>query len=348
MLHCGLPTAVPLALLLLALGASGSPALAAAAQAKPPLDVHASRNGLYGNYEARQRDIGRRLIRYDAEGNVIQDQAYRQAVAENDRSFQRMMDEARALEARRQSELARLNASAAHVAVRRNGDYQPFDNTGTGPKDPGSRGVWGDHDLTFNREADYRRFLEAARRRGYTVAAQPGQNGAYIKELDISMWQPQAPALPGSPAEHANRALHAENHEAARARDPLGRTADNIKKIEHDLPKDPRQLRGRHRQEWITNTSKGAERILDVQIEEAQRGPGGPVQEQRVQELQARRQRFEQIRRMQARRRGGSTLWGPARPSGPGASKDTPMPCGGPRRKASRPLGSRAGGSWAS
>lgn len=108
-------------------------------------------------------------------------------MAENDRSFQRMMDEARGLEARRQSELARLNASAAHDAVRRGADYQPFDNTGTGPKDPGSRGVWGDHDLTFNREADYRPFLEAARRRNYTVVAAPGQNGAYIKDLDISV-----------------------------------------------------------------------------------------------------------------------------------------------------------------
>lgn len=60
-----------LPLLLLVFGAAGAPAAALAAQGKPPLDVRESRDGLYGNYEARQHDIVRRLIRYDAEGKVI-------------------------------------------------------------------------------------------------------------------------------------------------------------------------------------------------------------------------------------------------------------------------------------
>ena len=295
-----LPTVLS-ALLLCTLAGTAAPAAGAAGTPPPLLDIQAERTRLWGTYEQGQRALVQRHIRegnirYDASGNVITEgQGYQRALADNEKLFGNMMDEARGLEARRQQELQRIHRDAASL---RGGEYTPPKNTGTGPEDPWNRGVFGDQDGTFRNEKDFRAFMEAARRRGYKPQLPLGQNGGYIKGLDANLWDRPSAALPGSPAEHLNRGLHAGNHEAALAKDPLGVVADNIKKLEHDLPRDPRTLKGLQRQEWVTNTSKGAERILGERIKVARADPPGPERNRRLGELEAEWRRLKDIRHM--------------------------------------------------
>ncbi|GEM_PF-1803887 len=252
----------------------------------PDYDIRAERRALRERYyqevqrvedAVRQGTLSREeASRRLAELNARRFQTARSGASRYTTAYRELMEEARQIR-------EEWSAGYRTRTGRPDPGWKPPVNSGTPLDSPSSRGIFGDQDLTFASEADRAALVEAARRKGYTVKGRLSDGYVVIEELDIAAHGPTVrPANPVSPQGRLHTAELVQGHESFATpgsrqlwipgertewtrRDTLGQVADNIKKAEHDLRRDPSGLRSwAEREEWAQNLSKATGRAMDA------------------------------------------------------------------------------------
>ncbi|OHE18011.1 MAG: hypothetical protein A2X96_11765 [Syntrophobacterales bacterium GWC2_56_13] len=265
-------------------GKAGEVQKPVAQKSQAPYDIRAEREKLWKEYQQQKLGIEKDL----QTGQITSQEAQSRMAQANEQRFAEARIRGKDVEGELEAIMKRakeIREAEAMAYVKRTGKMatymQNVQNTGTPLSDPGSRGIFGDQDLTFGADADRAALVRAAKERKYTVKGKLGEGYVTIEELDIVAHGPnESPVNPLDPQARLQTQNMAGGHESFATRgarypylkegsiewsgkDALGAVADNIKKVEHDLRTNPAKLGLFEQETWAQNLAKGTMRAME-------------------------------------------------------------------------------------
>jgi hypothetical protein len=151
-------------------------------------DVRQERQAYYASLQAHEQQlVGKYNLKYDFDGKIIQDENWQKAATEY-----------KQFEANHRAQFKQDSRRDQHwTDIVNQAGVKPdnWTDTGTPPGHKQYRAGHSDRDITVASVKDVNAIVDAAKAKNYNVQCDPGK--VYIKELDVTVWDPDTITLPG-------------------------------------------------------------------------------------------------------------------------------------------------------